>query len=77
MPEPLLPLYEAYTASASDLIAAQAKHDAAKAALFAAMPDGVEFATTADHPPVIKRVGDQIETVTMPFLGHPYPHPND
>ena len=74
MPEPLLPLYEAYHLAASELSAAQAKHDAARANLVAAMPEDVEFATSPDHPPVIKRVGDRIETVTKPFLGHPYPN---
>jgi hypothetical protein len=73
MPEPILPLYQAFAASAADLAAAQARHDANKAALFAAMPEDVEFATTPDHPPVVKRVGDEIVTVAKPFLGNPYP----
>lgn len=74
------PLYAAYTAAASDLVAveaqvaqmladARAKVDAAKVALLAALPDGVEVSTVEQHPPIIKRTGDQIEVVTHPFLG--------
>ena len=69
----LLPLYEAYSTAVADLAAAQARYDDARSALVAAMPEDVEFATTPDLPPVVKRVGDRIETVTKPFLGHPYP----
>ena len=72
MSEPILPLYEAMTAAASELLAVQARYDAAKAALLAAMPEQVEFATTPDHPPLIKRVGNEVIAVTKPYLGHPY-----
>jgi hypothetical protein len=60
------------TAAAAELAAAQAKYDAAKQTLLAAMPEHVEFSTSPDPPPVIKRVGNEIVAVNKPYLGHPY-----
>lgn len=73
MPAPILPLYEAMTAAASELLAAQTKYDAAKSALLAAMPEGEEFSTVEHHPPIIKRVGGEIVSVTKAYLGSATP----
>jgi hypothetical protein len=72
MSNPILPLYESMTAAAVEQAAAQAKYDAAKAALLSAMPENIEFSTVPEHPPIIKRVGNEIVAVTKPFIGHPY-----
>jgi hypothetical protein len=60
------------TATANELLAVQQRHDAARAALLASMPEGVEFSTSPDPLPLVKRVGGDIVPVTKPFLGHPY-----
>ena len=64
MPEPILPPYEAMTASASALFAAQARYDAAKAALLAAMPEHVEFAM--ENP---ERLADRVRHAGAIFMG--------
>jgi hypothetical protein len=69
---PILPLYEAMTAASSALATAQQKYDQAKAALLAAMPEHIEFATTPDPPLVVKRVGSEIVAVSHPYIGQPY-----
>src|SRR4051794_3672781 len=71
MSDPILPLYEAMTAAASEMLAVQSRYDAAKAALLASMPEHVEFATTPDHPPLIKGGGTEVIAVPTPHVGHP------
>lgn len=84
MAEPLLPLHQAFTDAANELIAFDArvavertalvaKIDAARAALAAEMPEGVPFASTPDHPPVVMKRGGEVVTVVPHFLGNPYP----
>ena len=86
MPDPvvILPLHDAWAAAASDLAAFDArvateraalvsKLDAARVALVDAMPEGVPFATTPDHPPVLVRKGSEVAVVAPHFLGAPYP----
>jgi len=70
--EPILPYYAAFSTSASELAAAQQKHEANARALLAAMPEGVLFSTVEDPPPLIRRVGGQLVAETPPYLGHPY-----
>jgi hypothetical protein len=72
MATPILPLYEAMTAASSALTAAQQKYDQARAALLAAMPEHVEFATSPDVPVIIKRVGSEVVAVNHPYIGQPY-----
>lgn len=72
MSEPILPLYEAATQATNEFLAAKKKMDDAQAALFAAMPEHVEFSTVAEPPPLIKRVGNQIIAVVKPTLHAPY-----
>lgn len=84
MPETTPPLYDAFVAAqaevadvqarfAAELAAVNARLAAAEAALAADLHDGVEYVATLTPPPIIKRVGDRIELVTKPFLGHPNP----
>lgn len=67
--QPIKPLYDAMETAATELSAAQAKYDAAKAALVSAMPEGEEFCVAETHPPIIKCVGGEIVSVTKPYIG--------
>lgn len=60
-------------AAEATLANATAAFEASDAALAAALPEGVTFATTIDHPPAIQNVGGRIQLVRHPFLGDPYP----
>lgn len=80
MEESAINLYGAFATSANDLAATQkrhdeemaatkAAHDANVAALVAIMPEGQVFSTVDQPSPLIRRVGDHLEPVVVPFIG--------
>lgn len=80
MDQSTINLYGAFATSANDLAATQkrhdeemaatkAAHDANVAALVAIMPENQVFSTVDQPSPLIRRVGDHLEPVVVPFIG--------